>query len=1381
MKGRPARGRIRTGARVCRFEQFEPRLLLAANASPFPQITWSTLPNGIPILTSFPTAPVVIYLDYDGDAAQNIAETDFDNTPGVFTPYEQQRIYEHWRGITAVFSMFNISVTTVQPPNPGSNTEWIAITNDMITKGGFNGVNTFPDDAPSGQSGSDWWAEGYAHEISHGFGNWHQASYDELGNKLDEYAPFPTPDPLRAGIMGDGSGTIAKWQFGHSSLNAATIQEDLEAIREDVDFRDGSSGDGYRPDDQTGTSIAAATALTVVDSTTQAKVGIIERLTDQDWWSFTSTGGTYNIMVGRDNPSPVDVKVSIYNSAGTLLATDDGDPATSATAGSPNYRTLVNDTHLTMDLAAGTYYIKVESHGNYADLGQYIARVDRMLDGWQSEDIGLVVSPGFTDFDPATGTFSVGGSGRGLGGTMSQGGDQAQFAYTKMTGNGEIIVRVASLEIVKDVIRAGLMVRESLAPGSKFFVAQATPKNGVTRQYRTTTDAGSATHGTSNFNFSPVWLRITRVGNVFTAYYSFNGNSWTQISTSQTVTMGAEVYVGLFSTSANDLDRLTANFLSTATFTNLKVIQQAQIGAGTIGSTTYIPASDAYTVQGTGTGWGNVANQLDSSYVYYKSLAGNGSLTVRVAGVSAPSATSGIFIRESLSQNSKYFAAWVKPDQGTMRSMRSSTGGSSNDDTQTPTTYWLRIERIGNVFRSYTSDDGVQWTQFGGDQEIAMNANVLIGLLVARGNTSTTNVTTFDNLTFTGGINASVAVNALPAPTNVAVSNVTSTSADISWATPDISVPGDFNQDGIVDGADYVLWRKSGGLQTDYDLWRANIGRAEPVIAGYSVERSLDNINFQAIGTTAAGVLTLTDTALSGAQKYYYRVRTNDGLGSSVPSEVVTATSRAQVVTGLKVYSTSTTQLVVEWLDVSGETDYTLQWSTTGTGGWQSIGSFTINRNTTIYVDNNRSAGTQYFYRVITVDGSGNSETSDVVSAYTRSNTKPANFTYSSTSSTSIRFSWDALPNAVRYAVYRGRDNSINEWQLLNSNVTSPTFTNTGLTNGKEYYYRIVGYDANGVPSQTATILGWPGLTTPALPSPWITQDIGAVGISGAAGYSSGTFTIIGGGADIWGTSDEFRFVYTPMTGNGFIQAFVSDARNPTANFYSRAGLQIRESLATNAKQVSIMLHETDGGTRLQARTNTGNGTGETLGPIVTSPYWLRLERSGNTITGRVSPDGATWTTVGSYNVTNLSSTVFIGMAMTPRDDNWAHWATFENVTSTPTGGGSGAGFAGGEALAQFSAATPLGAPLVAFAPRNAGRTQASNTGGERRQAIDEALALLANVRQQWHERRRDALDVSVNTGPGISDNRPTEHDAALSMFGDPAGPFGRLGRATRT
>ncbi|HEX2476465.1 MAG TPA: hypothetical protein VHK01_17055, partial [Lacipirellulaceae bacterium] len=39
------------------------------------------------------------------------------------------------------------------------------------------------------------------------------------------------------------------------------------------------------------------------------------------------------------------------------------------------------------------------------------------------------------------------------------------------------------------------------------------------------------------------------------------------------------------------------------------------------------------------------------------------------------------------------------------------------------------------------------------------------------------------------------------------------------------TLPGDYNGDGSVDAADYVVWRKNDGTQPSYDTWRANFGR----------------------------------------------------------------------------------------------------------------------------------------------------------------------------------------------------------------------------------------------------------------------------------------------------------------------------------------------------------------------------------------------------------------------------------------------------------------------------------------------------------------------------------------------------------------------------
>jgi endoglucanase len=44
-------------------------------------------------------------------------------------------------------------------------------------------------------------------------------------------------------------------------------------------------------------------------------------------------------------------------------------------------------------------------------------------------------------------------------------------------------------------------------------------------------------------------------------------------------------------------------------------------------------------------------------------------------------------------------------------------------------------------------------------------------------------------------------------------------------AVPAPTVPGDFNHDGKIDAADYVVWRKTDGDEVDYDIWRDNFGR----------------------------------------------------------------------------------------------------------------------------------------------------------------------------------------------------------------------------------------------------------------------------------------------------------------------------------------------------------------------------------------------------------------------------------------------------------------------------------------------------------------------------------------------------------------------------
>jgi regulation of enolase protein 1 (concanavalin A-like superfamily) len=58
---------------------------------------------------------------------------------------------------------------------------------------------------------------------------------------------------------------------------------------------------------------------------------------------------------------------------------------------------------------------------------------------------------------------------------------------------------------------------------------------------------------------APVWLRITRRGDAFTAYSSTDFVTWTTIGT-VTVPMSIDVYIGLPVTSHNASSATTASF-----------------------------------------------------------------------------------------------------------------------------------------------------------------------------------------------------------------------------------------------------------------------------------------------------------------------------------------------------------------------------------------------------------------------------------------------------------------------------------------------------------------------------------------------------------------------------------------------------------------------------------------------------------------------------------------------------------------------------------------------------------------------------------------------------------------------------------------------------
>ena len=128
------------------------------------------------------------------------------------------------------------------------------------------------------------------------------------------------------------------------------------------------------------------------------------------------------------------------------------------------------------------------------------------------------------------------------------------------------------------------------------------------------------------------------------------------------------------------------------------------------------------------------------------------------------------------------------------------------------------------------------------------------------------------------------------------------------------------------------------------------------------------------------------------------------------------------------------------------------------------------------------------------------------------------------------------------------------------------------------------------------------------LPNPWVSLDVGAVGVAGSAVYSNGVFSVTGSGADIWGTADAFRFVYVPVTGNCTIIARVVSVQN--IDPWSKAGVMIRESMNANAANAFIAVTPGNGVT-WQTRSSTGGSSGNSAVGGLNAPYWVKLVRNG--------------------------------------------------------------------------------------------------------------------------------------------------------------------------
>jgi regulation of enolase protein 1 (concanavalin A-like superfamily) len=205
----------------------------------------------------------------------------------------------------------------------------------------------------------------------------------------------------------------------------------------------------------------------------------------------------------------------------------------------------------------------------------------------------------------------------------------------------------------------------------------------------------------------------------------------------------------------------------------------------------------------------------------------------------------------------------------------------------------------------------------------------------------------------------------------------------------------------------------------------------------------------------------------------------------------------------------------------------------------------------------------------------------------------------------------------------------------------------------------VTGHDGGtSVASATFTDVSVTASGGGALPQPWISSDVAAVQVPGAALLSNGVYTVRGSGNDVWGDTDEMHLVHQPINGDGSIIARVTAQENTSD--WAKSGIILKESASPLSDYVGLFVTP-DHGVRMQSGFNRDiNG-----GSVTLPSGWLKLERTGSIVVGYRSDDGETWTEVGRVE-SSISSSAKVGMFVTSHNGPVLNSSSFTDVSVSP-------------------------------------------------------------------------------------------------------------------
>jgi acid phosphatase type 7 len=203
---------------------------------------------------------------------------------------------------------------------------------------------------------------------------------------------------------------------------------------------------------------------------------------------------------------------------------------------------------------------------------------------------------------------------------------------------------------------------------------------------------------------------------------------------------------------------------------------------------------------------------------------------------------------------------------------------------------------------------------------------------------------------------------------------------------------------------------------------------------------------------------------------------------------------------------------------------------------------------------------------------------------------------------------------------------------------------------------------STSTPVPTNTLVPTPTNTPVAVSCPggWSCGDVGSPTVAGSQSLSGGTWTIQGAGSDIWGTADQFHYVWQSLAGDGSASAHVAAQSNTDP--WAKAGVMLRQNTKAGSPYYFVFVTPSNG-INVQYRATQGGSAVQLASLAGTVPTYLKAGKSGGTYTAYTSSDGVNWTAVANSSVAlSMTSPILDGMAVLSHNTTTLSTVTMDTV-----------------------------------------------------------------------------------------------------------------------